>query len=68
MCTPITCTTRGRPFGQDGCQVPVGNGVCGEKRTLEFIGEFKKLFAQKMEEIDAHGGGDCMQVRFFFQG
>lgn len=65
MCSPITCITGGRPFGQDGCQVPVRKGICGEKRTLEFINEFKKLFAQKMEEIDAQGGGDCMQVRYF---
>lgn len=64
MCTPTHCPNRARSFGPDGCQVPVGNGVCGEKRTLEFINEFKRLYERKMEEIDANGGGDCMQVIF----
>lgn len=64
MCTPVNCSNRSRPFGPDGCQVPIGNGVCGEKRTLDFIYEFKKLYMRKMEEIDANGGGDCMQVFF----
>lgn len=63
MCTPTNCT---RPFGPDGCQVPIGNGICGEKRTLEFIDEFKRLYERKMEEIDANGGGDCTQVIFSF--
>lgn len=66
MCTPINCSKRGRPFGQGGCQVPVGNGICGEKRTLQYFDEFQKLFARKMEEIDANGGGDCVQVILFF--
>lgn len=64
MCTPINCPNRVKSFGPDGCQVPIGNGVCGEKRTLDFINEFKKLYERKMEEIDANGSGDCKQVIF----
>lgn len=66
MCTPINYPIRGSPFVQEGCQVPVGNGVCGEKRTLEFINEFKRLYERKMEEIDTSSGGNCLQVIFNF--
>ncbi|KAJ8958819.1 hypothetical protein NQ318_019579 [Aromia moschata] len=61
MCT---IDMRGRSYGPDGCQVPVGGGggTCGETRTLEIINEFRRLYEEKMQEIDTAGGGDCLQV------
>lgn len=61
MCTKIN--SRGRPFSPDGCQVLVGQGgICGETRTLDIINEFRKLYEEKLHEIDTAGGGDCLQV------
>lgn len=54
--------SRGRPYGPYGCQVPIGKGICGEKRTLDIINQFKRLYQKKMEEIDTAGGGDCLMV------
>ncbi|XP_074030064.1 uncharacterized protein isoform X9 [Leptinotarsa decemlineata] len=59
--------TQGRPFGPDGCQVPVGKGICGETRTLDIINEFKRLYEEKIKEIDNAGGGDCMQEKIKLQ-
>lgn len=61
-----TTNSRGRPFGPDGCQVPVGLGTCGETGTLDIINEFKRLYEEKMHEIDTAGGGDCLQVCLCF--
>ncbi|KAF2903682.1 hypothetical protein ILUMI_02477 [Ignelater luminosus] len=43
------------------CQYPIGNNQkCGETQTLEIIKEFRQLYENKMKQIDAEGGGDCV--------
>ncbi|XP_056635148.1 uncharacterized protein LOC130444136 isoform X7 [Diorhabda sublineata] len=50
-----------------GCPVPVGNSVCGETRTLDIINEFKRLYEEKMHEIDNSSCGDCLQEKIKLQ-
>ncbi|KAJ8916239.1 hypothetical protein NQ315_016378 [Exocentrus adspersus] len=66
MCSTMT-SSRARLFGPDGCQVPVGQGTCGETRTLNIIKEFKRLYEEKMHQIDSAGGGDCLQEKLKLQ-
>ncbi|CAG9814199.1 unnamed protein product [Phaedon cochleariae] len=65
MCT--INRTGGRLFGPEGCQVPIGKGICGETRTLDIINEFKRLYEEKMKEIDNNGGGDSLQEKIKLQ-
>lgn len=50
-----------------GCPVPVGSSVCGETRTLDIINEFKRLYEEKMHEIDNSSCGDCLQEKIKLQ-
>ncbi|VEN36491.1 unnamed protein product [Callosobruchus maculatus] len=68
MCTMNPALSQGgTPFGPDGCQVPVGNGICGETRTLDIVNEFRRLYEEKLQQIDANGGGDFLQEKVRLQ-
>ncbi|CAH1278872.1 unnamed protein product [Diabrotica balteata] len=51
----------------DGCPIPIGNSVCGETKTLDIINEFKRLYEEKMNEIDNTSCGDCLQEKLQLQ-
>ncbi|KAG5893696.1 hypothetical protein JTB14_017804 [Gonioctena quinquepunctata] len=59
--------SRSKPFGPEGCQVPIGEGFCGETSTLDIINKFKRLYENKLREIDSAGGGDCLQEKIKLQ-
>ncbi|KAJ8972486.1 hypothetical protein NQ317_012317 [Molorchus minor] len=63
----FTISSSGRPFGPDGCEVPVGQSTCGETRTLDIINEFRRLYEEKLAQIDNCGGGDCLQEKLRLQ-
>ncbi|XP_072393367.1 uncharacterized protein [Diabrotica undecimpunctata] len=56
-----------RHLVSDGCPIPIGNSVCGETKTLDIINEFKRLYEEKMNEIDNTSCGDCLQEKLQLQ-
>ncbi|CAG9858405.1 unnamed protein product [Phyllotreta striolata] len=57
----------GKSFCSGSCPVSEGNIVCGERRTLDIINEFKRLYENKMDEINKANCGDCLQEKLKLQ-
>lgn len=66
----MSCKNKSVSSRPVACQYPIGNNQkCGETQTLEIIKEFRQLYENKMKQIDAEGGGDCvsgLQVKYTF--
>ena len=58
--TALNCPYR--RSNPEGCPILVGNSVCGEVCSLDITQEFKRLYEERLHEIDSAAGGDCMQV------
>lgn len=56
------CTGGRKCFGPDGCPAVANGRRCGETRNLQIIQEFRRLYEDKMKQIDDAAGGDCIQV------
>ncbi|XP_022903274.2 putative leucine-rich repeat-containing protein DDB_G0290503 isoform X6 [Onthophagus taurus] len=56
-----------KSFGPDGCPALVDGSRCGETKNLQIIKEFKRLYEDKMKQIDDIAGGDCIQAKVNLQ-
>ncbi|XP_050511516.1 uncharacterized protein LOC114328083 isoform X5 [Diabrotica virgifera virgifera] len=67
MCTLNRPQQRHLVSDDCSCPIPIGNSVCGETKTLDIINEFKRLYEEKMQEIDNTSCGDCLQEKMQLQ-
>ncbi|GJQ86609.1 hypothetical protein Trydic_g7841 [Trypoxylus dichotomus] len=54
-------------FGPEGCPAIASGRRCGETKNLQIIQEFRKLYEDKMQQIDDAAGGDCVQAKINLQ-
>lgn len=57
------------PFGPEGCKYQLHTGRdrrigCGETQSLAIVNEFRRLYEEKLQEIDREAGGEPTQVCF----